>query len=38
MAKEEILNRLKTLEEKLNLEAKKKRLEELKKESEDPYA
>jgi len=36
MDKEEILNRLKTLEEKLNLEAKKKRLEELKKESEDP--
>ena len=35
MDKEELLNRLKTLEEKLNLEAKKKRLEELKKESED---
>ena len=36
MNKEELANRLKTLEEKLNLAAKKKRLDELKKESENP--
>ena len=36
MNKEELANRLKTLEEKLNLEAKKKRLDEHKQESETP--